>query len=128
MNGKLTTLERIMVQHAHPVKFVLEVIGIIWGTYFLWHQNVTNALLFGIGLPLVGTLAAWGHDEDKLAKSMLGKIMLVHADPVNLFFQVVGLLVMISGIYGHMTEMTLWGITIVVFGHIWGWGRVGREV
>lgn len=125
---KLTFLERIMVQHAHPVKFVLETIGVMWAVYELWLGNVPLAIAFGIGLPLIGTIAVWGHNEAYLAKTWFGKFMLLHANPVNFFFHAVGFVVLIAGIYGHMTEMILWGLTIVIFGHLWGWGRVDKHI
>lgn len=124
---KLSFLEKVMVQRAHPVKWVLEVIGLIWGTYFLWHGNVALAAALGIGFSLIGTIAVWGHGEEKLAKTSLGKGMLMHANLANVFFHLVGLVVYVAGVYGHYTELILWGVTIFIFGHLWGWGRMDKN-
>jgi len=125
---RLSLLERVMVQHAHPVKLILEFIGWIWGAYFLWMGDLLLAAAFGLGLPIVGTLAVWGHGEEELAKTAFGKFMLVHANIANLFFHLVGAVVLGIGFWIHSVEMIMWGMTIIIFGHAWGWATVSHAV
>jgi len=121
---KLSLLEQVYVQHAHPVNLVLTLIGWMWGAYFLWNQNLLLAVAFGLGFPLVGHAAVWGHGEVILAETAFGKMMLTHAHPVNTFFHVVGYVVMAIGLYTNVLPMVMWGFSVLLFGHIWGWGRL----
>lgn len=121
---KLSVLEQLYVQHAHPVNFVMSLIGWMWGAYFLWQQNVLLAVAFGLGFPLIGHLAVWGHGEEELADTSVGKFMLIHAHPVNTVFHLVGFAVIAIGLYSNVLEMVMWGASVLFFGHLWGWGRV----
>lgn len=120
----LNLLERIMVQHAHPVKLVLEVIGIMWAIYFLWQGNWQWAIVSGIGLPLLGTILVWGRDERRLTGTWLGKVMLMHAHPLNFVLHLVGFVPMVYGLWLHDTVYILAGLTAVILGHLWGWEKM----
>lgn len=121
---EMTFIERIMVQHANPVKLVLETVGIIWAVYFLWQQNLLWAIIFGIGLPSLGTILAWGKNEEQLSKTALGKVMLTHAHPLNFFFHLAGYISLVYGVWIHSPLFILVGITAIIIGHLWGWERL----
>lgn len=117
-------LERIMVQHAHPTKLILELVGIIWGVYFLWQQNWVWAVILGLGLPTLGTILVWGKDEEQLAATLLGKVMLMHAHPMNFLLHIVGFIPLVYGLWTHLPIPILTGITVIVIAHLWGWERL----
>ena len=48
-----------MLQHAHPAKFVAEILGVILGTYFLWINNWIGAVISSVILFLGSTIALW---------------------------------------------------------------------
>src|SRR5438128_12382615 len=72
-----------MLQHAHPVKFAVEILGIIWGTYFLWIHNWIGAVISSVILFLGSTIALWNKPVEDLADSALGRIVVVYATPFN---------------------------------------------
>jgi hypothetical protein len=123
----LSFLEKVYVQHAHPVNFVMTAVGWMWGAYFLWQQNLVLAVAFGIGFPLIGHLSVWGHHEEQLSETWYGKLMLIHAHPINFVFHIVAFIVICLGLYANVVEMVMWGLTVLLFGHVWGWGRVNLE-
>lgn len=116
----MNTLQKLMLEHLHPVKFILETIGTIWAVYFLWNQNWLWALVFGLGLPLLSTILLW---NKKLPDSRSGyaKLALIHAHPLNLILHLIGGAVAIYGIWMHGSIAILLGVTIILVGHLWGW-------
>src|SRR5256885_15865349 len=76
-------IRKFMLQHAHPAKFVAEILGLIWGTYFLWIHNWIGAVFSSVILFLGSTIALWNKPIEDLADTALGKIMLVYATPSN---------------------------------------------
>lgn len=119
----MSTLHRILVGHAHPVNVVLHAIGIMWAVYFLWQGNFYWAAIFGLGLPVVGTIAVWGQGEKELEKTPLGKLMLIHEDPVNMGFHIAGWIVTVYGVWIHEPISILTGVSFVLMGHMWGWKK-----
>lgn len=119
----MNTLQKLMLEHLHPAKFILETIGTIWAVYFLWNQDWLWAIVFGLGLPLISTILLWGK---KLPDSRSGyaKLALIHAHPLNLSFHVIGAAIGVYGVWNHDTVFILVGITVILIGHVWGWKTV----
>ncbi len=124
----MTFFERIAVQHAHPTKFVLELLGVLWSLYFVWQHDWIYALLAGIGLPLLGTILVWGKNEEGLARSLMGKIMLLHLEPLNMLMHTLGYLIVLYGLWFHSGPYILFGISFLFLGHLWGWKRVSENI
>jgi uncharacterized membrane protein YdjX (TVP38/TMEM64 family) len=76
-------IRRFMLQHAHPAKFVAEILGVMWGFYFLWIHNWIGAVISSVILFLGSTVALWNKPVEHLAQTSLGRIMLVYATPLN---------------------------------------------
>lgn len=117
----METLQRLMLQHLHPTKFILEVIGIMWATYFLWDQNWLGAVVAGLGLPILGGLLTWRVNTDQYRKSGFARIVLIHAHPMNMLLHIVGAVITVYGLWNHQTLVILSGITVLILGHAWGW-------
>ncbi|MEI7741159.1 MAG: hypothetical protein WCJ29_01490 [bacterium] len=121
---KLSLIEKLYVQHAHPINLIMTLVGIMWGVYFLWLQNILLAAIFAFGFMIIGHASVWGENEDGLAETWLGKIMILHSHPINTLFHLVGTFIVAVGLYSNVIEMIMWGVTILLFGHLWGWSRV----
>ena len=110
-----------MLQHAHPAKFVAEILGIIWGTYFLWIHNWIGAVISSFILFLGSTIALWNKPVENLADTTLGKIMLVYATPFNYFVYNVSALPVIFGLWTHQGLYVVSGYSLLLLPHFWAW-------
>lgn len=119
----MNTLQKLMLEHLHPAKFILETIGTVWAVYFLWNQNWLWAAIFGLGLPLASTLMVWNKKLPDL-RTGYAKLALIHAHPLNLTLHIVGGAVALYGVWMHETITILVGVSIILLGHIWGWKMV----
>ena len=118
----MTKFQRVLVGHAHPVNVVLHALGISWALYFLWQNNWYWAAIFGLGLPIVGSLAVWGMEKE-LTKTPLGQLMLVHEHPVNLGFHISGWVLLAYGVWIHESTIILTAVSLGLIGHLWGWKK-----
>ncbi len=112
-----------MLQHAQPAKFVAEILGIIWGTYFLWIHNWIGALSSSVFLFLGRTIVLWNKPVEYLAESGLGKIMLVYATPSNCIIYNVSSLPVIYGLWTHQGLYIVAGYSLLLLPHLWAWKR-----
>ncbi len=112
-----------MLQHAHPAKFVAEILGIISCTYFLWIHNWIGAVISGVILFLGSTIALWNKPVENFADTALGKIMLVYATPFNYFIYNVSALPVIYGLWTHQGLYIVVGSSLLLFPHLWAWKR-----
>ena len=117
----METIERMMLQHLHPTKFILEAIGIMWAIYFLWDQNWLGAVIAGFGLPILGSVLTMRVNTDQFRRSSYARLVLIHAHPINMLLHILGAVVTVYGIWGHDTVWILSGISIITLGHAWGW-------
>jgi hypothetical protein len=108
-----------MLQHAHPAKFVAEILGIISGTYFLWIHNWIGALISSVFLFLGSTSALWNKPTEDLADTALGKIMLVYATPSNFVIYNVSALPVIYGLWTHQGLYIVAGYSLLLLPYLW---------
>lgn len=78
---------KLAINHAHPTKLILDIIGFMWMSYFLWENNLLTAIIFGFGLSALGSFLSFNADTDKLANTKLGKYVIVRLHPANLTCQ-----------------------------------------
>ena len=112
-----------MLQHAHPAKFVAEILGIIWCTYFLWIHNWIGAGISSLLLFLGSTIALWNKPVEDLAETALGRIMLVYATPSNFIIYNVSALPVIYGLWTHQGLYVVAGCSLLLLPHLWAWKR-----
>jgi hypothetical protein len=87
----MTLSERIIVRNGHPRRIIVGAITLILTLYFLWFHNwVGAATALIVGMPL-SRLAARRIDEEELAQTTFGKILLLHLHPANVIVQAIGL-------------------------------------
>ncbi len=114
-------LRKHMLQHAHPVKFIAEVLGIMWGIYFLWRRNWIGAVASSVALFLGSTLLTWNRSAEPLASTPLGRVMLVYSTPLNFLIYNLSALPVIYGAWTHQVLYILAGYTLMLLPQLWRW-------
>jgi hypothetical protein len=102
-------------------------IGALWVFYSLWYRQAEMA----IGIWLLTSLLAFGAvsdiDPKAIEKSNLGKLALLHLEPINLLTQIIGYLVLAIGFWTHSVESTLSGLSLILGGHLYGWNQIYKK-
>ena len=105
-------IKKYMISHAHPIKFISEILGIIFATYFLW--NGKWILSFIVAMFFFSTLLLWRRPLDYLEKTTLGKILLVYSKPLNFLLYNFSVIPYIYGIWNHDFLYIIIGIFLLV--------------
>lgn len=113
-------IERIMLQHANPLKLTFDFVGVALCFYFLWVDKIILALACLFGLSILGNIVVWRVDIHELAKTKLGQWMLGQAKPANLVIRTVGFLILLYGVWNHTFLIIVVGAVIIVLGRILG--------
>lgn len=124
---RLSVIQRYYLRRAHPASLFVEAAGISWIVYYFWNHLWVEALLVLLFSRVIANIVAFRSNPDDLAQSVLGRIVLLHTQPVNMFVQLVGLVGFFYGVWTHEVKVLLAGISIVMLGHIVGWHRVDRR-
>jgi hypothetical protein len=122
--SQYSMFERYILARTHPASLFLGSAGLIWEVYFLWSGNWMAALAILISERIVSTLIGWRSNPQAVAETTLGKIAILHLHPVNLVVQLCGLVVSVAGVWLHETQLILGGVSLILVGHVFGWGRV----
>lgn len=122
-------LERLEFSFAHPVSLVLTILGFVVLVYGLWTHSwgwiISGILLFVIGYQYV-------YHTDWVKKKIesyrqgreatwLEKRVLEHANPVHWVLAVIGLIVIIYGLWTHAFLLIIFGIVFNIIGHVYTW-------
>lgn len=67
-------------------------------------------------------------DYEYMAKTVLGKIALLHLHPINLSLQILGFIQVGYALWNHSPQDILAGITFICLGHLWGWSQVNPKL
>lgn len=120
----LGLFERYFVRSAHPVSLYFNAIGLLWFLFFFWNHLWAEALLSYVIARLVGTMAVSQIDASSLAQSLIGRLALLQLHGSNFIVQLAGTVVLLYGVWTHETRTVLAGISVILLGHVQGWGRV----
>jgi hypothetical protein len=120
----LSTFQRLIVLRSHPLSVICDTIGLMWATYLLWHRQWQLALAIGVAARAVGFALVRGANVDAMARTTMGKMMLLHLRPFNLATQTVGALLTVWGVWEHATPIILAGLSLIVAAHAVGWTKV----
>lgn len=124
----MTFIERAAVRHGHPRHLIVAYLSFAWLIYFLWMHNwVAGLAAVAIGV-ILGRVFTWNVREESLAHTTLGKIMLLHLHPMNLPVQLLGFVPLIYGLWFHSGMWILVAMTVIMFGHMWGWHKVNEAL
>jgi hypothetical protein len=113
---------RYMLQHAHPMKFAAEVLGMIWSVYFLWHRQWIAAVIVAVASFLVSTILLWRTKQvTRLESTLLGKIMLAYSSPAAFCLYNFSAVPFVYGLWMHRPVFILIAISLLVVPHLWSW-------
>jgi len=121
---QFSLLERYALMRFHPRKIILDVIGVIWATYFLyvgiWQGAVVTIFIFVVlGLFMVRNANLKG-----LSETIWGRLAIMHVHPINVAIKIIAVIILIVGIWRHSVEHILIGISLIFLGHFFGWSKV----
>ena len=117
-------LERLVLRVAHPRYMVFYAIGSLWAILGLWRHDWTIVVGALVISRVFGFIAVKDVSPQAMADTLLGKIALLHLQPVNLAVQTVGVLIACFGVWQHRTETILGGLSLLALGHGLGWAKV----
>lgn len=120
----LNPLQKYVLLRSHPRKIFLDVAALMWEVYFLWNGNWQAALGIFIAMNTVGLLPVRKTNFEALAHTTLGKLALLHLQPMNLMIQLTGAVFVISGLLKRDGLTILTGATLIYAGHFYGWSKV----
>jgi hypothetical protein len=72
----------------------------------------------------VGLLTVRKANTEALAETVLGKMALLHLQPVNLLVQLTGTVFTVIGLLARDGLTIMAGITLIYAGHFYGWSKV----
>ena len=124
----MTILERIFIRRWHPRWIIPDIVGAIWGFYFLWVHNWELALAAILLSGAVGAFLTLGMHEERLAETTLGRIILLHLHPVNLSVQIAGIALLVYSVWIHSPVYIVVAISTILIGHMWGWNKVSEAL
>ena len=122
----MSYFEREVLHYAHPKQMILRMVGAIWGLYFLWLHNWVGVLAVIAAGEILGRILSRGMNEEGMAQTIWGKIMLIHLHPVNLLVQIVGGIVLVYGVWIHSFIWIMVAMSVVLIVHMWGWNKVSE--
>jgi hypothetical protein len=99
----MTYVERMIVRRGRPKHIIVGIVAFLWVVYFLWQHNWIWAAAVVVLSAVLGRLSTSGTKEETLARTLLGKIMLLHLHPVNLMLQMAGFALLLYGVWVHST-------------------------
>lgn len=110
----LRFIERVMAQHAHPLKLSCDSTGVGVCLYLTWHRRLPAALTVLLGSSILGSVLVRHADTRRLAATRLGRWMLGQARPVNLVVRTAGFGVLLTGVWWHSTGLVIGGAGAIV--------------
>jgi hypothetical protein len=110
----LTFMQRVMVQHAHPLKLCCDGTGVVVGLHLVWRHRLPAAVTVLLGSSILGSLLVRGAETRRLAATWLGRWMLGQARPVNLVVRTAGFVVLLTGVWRHSTGLIVGGAAAIV--------------
>lgn len=107
-------MERVMVQHAHPLKLTCDSTGVVLCLYLTWRRRLPTAVTVLLGSSILGSVLVRGAEMRQLAATRLGRWMVGQARPVNLVVRTAGFLVLLTGVWRHSAGLAVGGAAAIV--------------
>jgi hypothetical protein len=124
---RLSALQRYYLRRAHPASLFIDGAALTWIVYYFWNHLWVEALLVLVISRIIANIISFRANVDELAQTGLGKMALLHLQPVNLTVQLIGVVGLFYGLWTHEVKVILAGLSIIFLGHLIGWHRVDRR-
>ena len=122
-NPEYTWLEKYSLLSSHPRALAVSLTGLVWFSYYFWNNNWPLAAVYLIGLKSLALWSVFDCNEERLSKTLLGKIALLRLRPLNFTLTVLGAIVSAIGIWQH-SILVLCGASLLLLGNISGWSAL----
>lgn len=117
-------LQRYVLRVATPQSFFLQSATSLWVIHYLWTGKWALALsLFAVSR-LITFVMARDIDYAEFGETTLGKLALLHLNPINAILQLSGLVFLVRGLLVHSTQSLLIGGSLILIGHMAGWEKI----
>ena len=123
----LALFDRYLLMRAHPRRIVFDIVGAIWATFFLWNNNLYSAILVFLVMSVLGIYFVRKIDPELMSQTTLGKMGLIHKNPINLILNVIGIIPTLYGLWMHDVILILTGLSMIILGHFFGWSKVNSK-
>jgi len=130
MKTELSTINRILIRHAHPVSFSFHLIGLMWGGYFLWNGSLGLAIICFVVIIGIGEFIGWKDRLYIFSPENINKFqaMLIQVfDPFNFLLHIIGGVFFMFGLWRHSALLILFGLTFIPIGHLVPWIRRRKQ-
>jgi hypothetical protein len=124
----MTFLQEFMLSRGHPRQIILHTVGGIWTLYFLWGHEWIWALGCFAAAELISEMLSTETGAELLAQTTLGKLMLLHANPLNFFVQAAGGVFLVYSVWMHSLTGIMGAASLVLLGHFVGWSKVNSAL
>jgi hypothetical protein len=124
----MSFIQRHMLRHAHPRHLIVGIVTMVWSSYFFWVNDLTTALAILIAGIIIARFVTLGMNEDRVANTLIGKILLLHLHPMNMFLQGIGFLLLMAGLWVHSAMYIMTAVSLILVGHMWGWHKVNEAL
>ncbi len=122
--SEFSLIQKIVLMVFQPRAIFIELGGLTWSLYYFWNYDWITALAaYALTLTLAIGLVA-NTDTERFSKTFLGKIALLHLHPLNLSLRAIGGISFLYGIWQRSVEFSIAGISLLFFGHMFGWENV----
>lgn len=120
----LNVLQKYVLLRAHPRRAFLDTIAVMWEAYFLWNKNWQAALGIFLVMNTIGIILGRKVNYEAMANTVLGKLALLHTQPMNLLLQLSGAAFLVYGLLLREGLTIMAGVSLILLGHFYGWSRV----
>lgn len=119
--SKFSFMQRWALIYAHPRKVILNLVVAMWIIYFLWNRSWQPAVFAFLASGMLGIISAWYADIEALSKTTIGKVALMHLEPLNFLVQSVGIIAIVYGLWNHGIDYIMVGISIMALTVVLSW-------
>ncbi|NBT59396.1 hypothetical protein EBT16_11495 [bacterium] len=123
-SAHLNLLQKYVLMRAHPRRAFLDTIAMMWEVYFLWNKNWRAALGIFLVMNTVGIVLGRKVNYEAMASTVLGKLALLHTQPMNLLLQLTGAALLVYGLHLREGLTIMTSVSLIFLGHFYGWSRV----
>lgn len=125
---EFNALQKIVLRRSHPKSIFVDTVGMMWMALYVWRNLWLEAVLVVVAARLFALALTWNVDFEKMAGTTLGRIALLHLDRWNLMLQTLGAVTIIYGLWVHGTNAIFMGLSLLLLGHLRGWGEVSSSL
>jgi hypothetical protein len=107
-----------MLVNAHPVKIVFNAVAAAVAFYYLWFHQGINALIFGFGICLLGTVFSLFRklDHNKIATTFLGEFFMCYTTGIGFALYLASHILIPWAFWLHNLYVGLLGLLLLLVG------------